>query len=100
MAPAALPLNQHFVAITLAAGLNYEALDPATLPGWDREDERASRRYGAAWVAAERSAILLVPSLVARMEENVLINPAHPEFAGITHALPRPVLWDRRLFSG
>ena len=95
-----LPPNPHYIAITLPAGLSREALDPAALPGWDRQDERASRRFGAAWVAAARSAVLPVPSLVARMDENVLLNPAHPEFPGITHALPRPVLRDRRLFSG
>ena len=94
-----LPPNQHFVAITLPVGLSYEVLDGAALPGWDREDERASRGFGSGWVRSARCAVLLVPSLVARMEENVLINPNHPEFAGITHGPARPVLWDRRLFS-
>ncbi|MBX4893189.1 hypothetical protein HJA79_26840 [Rhizobium bangladeshense] len=47
----------------------------------------------------KRSAILLVPSVVARVDRNVLINPAHPEFASITASLHEPVFWDRRLFG-
>ena len=94
-----LPPNQHFIGITLPRGLSYEALAPAALPGWDHADERAARRFGTAWQKERRSAVLLVPSVVARVEENVLINPEHPEFGGIEHDLPRPVHWDRRLFG-
>jgi hypothetical protein len=32
-----------------------------------------------------------VPSIVARVESNVLINPEHPEFGRITHGLHQPV---------
>ena len=46
-----------------------------------------------------RSSILLVPSVVARVESNILINPAHPEFGGIEVSLHEPVYWDRRLFG-
>ena len=94
-----LPPNQHFTAITLPRGLSYETFDPAALPGWDRPDQRETRRFGATWQKSGRSAVLLVPSLLARMEENVLLNPEHPEFVQIETALPRPVWWDKRLFS-
>jgi RES domain-containing protein len=39
-----------------------------------------------------------VPSLVARIERNILINPEHPEFPRITHDPAQPVWWDARLF--
>jgi RES domain-containing protein len=42
---------------------------------------------------------LLVPSVVAREEWNVLVNPAHPLAASIVVGVPRPVVWDERLFS-
>jgi hypothetical protein len=42
--------------------------------------------------------LLLVPSVVARMGRNVLINPEHAEFPRVTHSLHQPVWWDRRLF--
>jgi RES domain-containing protein len=93
-----LPPNQHAVCITLPRGLSFEAFDPAALPGWDAPDQRAAQRYGAAWQKSGRSAVLLVPFIIARVEENVLINTEHPEFAQVETALPRPVWWDKRLF--
>ncbi|MBY0335736.1 MAG: RES family NAD+ phosphorylase [Acetobacteraceae bacterium] len=94
-----LPPNQHYVAITVPRGVSYEVLDTAALPGWDAADESVAQLYGAAWVREARSAVLIVPSVVARLDSNVVINPAHPEFRHITASLHRPVHWDRRLFG-
>ncbi len=74
-------------------------LNPAHLPGWDAARPSASQTYGEAWQTSRRSLLLLVPSVVARMELNVLINPEHAEFPRITHSLHQPVWWDRRLFG-
>ncbi len=93
------PSNQHFIEITIPNGLSYEMLSPPHLPGWEDASFRAARAYGDAWHNARRSLLLLVPSVVARMELNVLINPEHPEFPRITHSLHQPVWWDRRLFG-
>jgi RES domain-containing protein len=41
----------------------------------------------------------MVPSVVARIERNVLINPQHHEFPRIAHSLHQPGWWDDRLFS-
>jgi RES domain-containing protein len=95
-----LPPNQHFVAITFPRGLSYEIFSPPSLPGWDGMPATVSRRYGETWYRERRSAILLVPSVVARLDRNVLINPAHPEFPQIETSLHQPVFWDRRLFAG
>ena len=94
-----LPPNQHFVQITIPNGVSYEILNPAHLPGWEDVSRAASRTYGEAWQTSRRSLLLLVPSVVARMEMNVLINPDHPEFPLITHSLHQPVWWDERLFN-
>ena len=94
-----LPPNQHFIEITIPNGVAYEFLNPAQLPGWDDVARIPSQAYGEAWQTARRSLVLLVPSVVARMELNVLINPDHPEFPRITHSLHQPVWWDRRLFD-
>ncbi len=94
-----LPPNQHFIEITIPNGVTYEMLNPAHLPGWDDMSREASRGYGDAWQTSRRSLLLLVPSVVARMELNVLINPEHAEFPRITHSLHQPVWWDRRLFG-
>ena len=55
---------------------------------------------GDAWIREPRTAVLVVPSVVARREGNVLINPSHPDFAHIAASAPEAVVWDERLFSG
>jgi RES domain-containing protein len=93
-----LPPNQHFIEITIPNGVTYEVVTPAKLPGWDAEDGVSSKAYGEAWQQSRRSLLLVVPSIVARVENNILINPEHAEFPRITHGLHQPVWWDRRLF--
>lgn len=93
-----MPPNQHFIEITLPRGLSYEMVTKDRLPGWDSEEPAASRDFGVRWVEQCRSAILLVPSITARMEQNVVINPVHPEFHQIETRLATPIWWDSRLF--
>lgn len=94
-----LPPNQHYIEILLSVGLSYETLNAAMLPGWDLEDGSVSKSYGDAWFHAKRSLLLFVPSVVARVSENILINPTHPEFGRISHGRHIPVPWDDRLFA-
>lgn len=94
-----LPPNQHYVTITIPKGTSYEVFSEAGLPGWDSQPASASKAFGERWCLERRSALMLVPSVVARPDRNVLINPAHPEFAGIETSLHQPVYWDRRLFG-
>ena len=93
------PDNQHFVEITIPRGASYEIATPDIVPGWDSQDCLASRSFASAWYEERRSAILIVPSIVARMERNVVINSLHPEFRDIQVSLETPVWWDRRLFQ-
>lgn len=94
-----LPPNQHYVEITIDAGVSYEVFSQAHHPGWAGRDPIVARAYGRAWRLENRSAILIVPSVVARIERNILINPAHPQFTGIRAGLHQPVWWDERLFG-
>lgn len=94
-----LPPNQHFVRIAIPAGMSYEVFSPPSLPGWDSMPANSSKQFGEAWCREKRSAVLLVPSVVARLDRNFLINPAHPEFSRIETSLHEPVFWDRRLFG-
>ena len=76
-----------------------ERHEPASLPeGWDAEDSGVARQLGDDWLASRRSLVLVVPSVVARLEFNAVVNPAHPEFSRVRVSAPQPVLWDRRLF--
>lgn len=94
-----LPPNQHYIKITIPNGVHYEIFQTAAHPGWDGKDESLCKAFGLMWFEERRSAILLVPSIAARVERNILINPHHPDAAGITHDLPEPVWWDERLFG-
>lgn len=93
-----LPPNQHFIAVTIPHGTSYETVTKDRLPGWI--DDLVARRFGATWFAERRTAILVVPSFVAREEHNILIHPHHAGFKGIAADLERPVWWDKRLFAG
>ncbi len=95
-----LPPNQHYIEILLPPGLSYEVLNLPALPGWDDPDPcLVSKAYGELWYQQKRSLLLFVPSVVARLEMNILINPDHPEFGKITPpTLHVPVWWDSRLF--
>lgn len=95
-----LPPNQHYVSITIPKGASYEMFSEAAVPGWDTMPAGVSKAFGERWCLERRSAILLVPSVVARLDRNVLINPAHPDFGEIAASLHQPVYWDGRLFSG
>lgn len=94
-----LPPRQHSVEIVIPAGTSYEVVTEATVPGWYARGAASARAFGSAWLEEGRSAILLVPSVVARVERNVLINPAHPDAARVRVGLEQPVRWDERLFE-
>lgn len=93
-----LPPNQHFLTITISAGLSYEVVTRDSLPSWDTLVPGVSRTYGETWTLQQRTLLLLVPSYVARIERNIIINPDHPEFDQVQYSLPEPVWWDERLF--
>jgi RES domain-containing protein len=60
----------------------------------------ASQAFGEAWVREARTAVLRVPSVaVNRMESNFVMNPAHPDFARITHAPSQAFDFNPRFFA-
>ena len=93
------PGNQHFVEIEIPVGTSYEVVDTDSLPDWHLPGSPVARRFGHRWCAEGRSAILIVPSVVARMERNLVINADHPEFARMIPGPEKPVWWDEWLFG-
>ncbi len=91
--------NQQWIKITIPVGTTYEVVTPHSLPGWDDSSKQISQAFGDKWIEEKRSAILIVPSIVAREDNNILINEAHPQFRNITTSLNHPVVWDKRLFN-
>ena len=94
-----LPGNQHYLEINIPAGVSYEVVTADTLPNWHTKNQLVSRRFGSAWYNESRSALLIVPSVVARVEHNLVLNASHPEFAKLSVGLETPVWWDDRLFG-
>ena len=94
-----LPPNQHFIEIQIPSGVSYEVVTKDSLEGWDKSDAAESREFGRRWLEEERSAILIVPSIVSREENNVLINPNHKDSSRIIVGREKPVRWDDRLFD-
>ena len=95
-----VPRTQVAIEITIAEAVAVERHDESVLPaGWNRADLRVARALGDAWIRERRTAVLVVPSVVARSEGNVLINPQHPDIVKIVVGRPEPVIWDARLFG-
>ena len=92
-----LPSGQRYIEITIPRGASYEVVAEEAVPNWFDKAAEAARRFGRDWYAGNRSAILLVPSVVARMEQNVVINSRHPDFANFMVGPEKPVFWDERL---
>jgi RES domain-containing protein len=94
-----LPPNQHYIEIAIPAGTSYEVVTKDSLPDWHLRDSQKARAHGSTWLEERRTAILVVPSYVAREETNVLINPRHADARAIRPSVERPVVWDARLFD-
>ena len=96
----ALPGRHHAAAIQIPDDVSIELFDPRAVPGWDAEESAAARAFGDQWHTAQRTAVLVVPSLPGQpVERNFVINPAHADSARITVAPPFDVVWDGRLFG-
>ena len=94
-----MPPDQHFIQITIPTGTSYEVANVDRIEGWAASAGEAARRFGRDWYREARSAILIVPSVVARIERNVVINAGHSEFLQIKTELETPIWWDARLFG-
>lgn len=96
----AIPRHYVVALATLPDDLAVER--PRSLPpGWDEPwDYTTGQRVAAVWLDRGDTAVLEVPSLVARPHEHTLVlNPAHPGFTRIDFEQPRSVEWDPRLFE-
>jgi RES domain-containing protein len=95
-----VPATQCCVEVEVPDAVPVEKLDIAALPpGWDAPSSIEAQRLGDQWLQEGRSAVLLVPSVVARLEWNALVNPHHPAAVRLRPSQPQPVIWDRRLFE-
>lgn len=95
-----IPKTHVSIEISIAGSVSIEEHSDDSLPaGWDHRNLGVARAFGDEWIRARRTAVLVVPSVVARREGNVLLNPQHKDFRDVVAARPEPVIWDARLFG-
>ncbi len=76
------------------------SVDEVTSSQLDFRNPSACREFGDRWYRERRTAVLLVPSIPSDgLDQNVVINQEHPDFALLRAGKPKPVIWDSRLFT-
>lgn len=55
---------------------------PGLANGWEH-DLNVSQQLGSEWLVSRRNCLLEVPSVLVPETWNVLVNPVHPEAAGL-----------------
>ncbi|MDQ1919935.1 RES family NAD+ phosphorylase [Massilia pseudoviolaceinigra] len=95
-----LPFNRYLVRVDIPDHVwdGRAVLDP--LPGgWDAVPAGlGSRVAGERWIVSAAAALLQVPSVIVPEESNVLINPVHPDAAGISATTIKRWIYDPRFF--
>jgi RES domain-containing protein len=99
-ASGSVPRSQGYVEIEIPSGLSIEEITHGDLPRWDSPSFEATQAFGDRWYDERRTPVLIVPSVVTRVERNVLINQEHPEFPLVRASQAVPVRWDARLWKG
>lgn len=91
------PALRH-VRIDIPVDAVIETTTKDDVPDWDAMPAGPSRRVGEAWLRGRTGLVLLVPSVVTGgLDQNALINPAHPDFSRIIVSEEARVTWDPRL---
>ena len=95
-----IPTTHCYVVAKVPADVLIERHGTESLPkGWDGEDASIARQFGDHWIKEARSAVLVIPSVVARLEWNAVVNPLHFAACQISVSQAQKVIWDQRLFG-
>jgi RES domain-containing protein len=96
---AGIPADMVYAPIDIPDDVGREVLDVAALPQkwFVFPAPPTCRSAGDSWIESGRTVALVVPSAVARIEANVLLNPAHRDFARLTIGGIENIAIDRRL---
>jgi RES domain-containing protein len=82
-------------------GLRIESLEIDALPSDWRAFPAPERLkdLGTDWIRSGLSAVLQLPSVIIPQERNILLNPAHPDFAKIRPHKAQPFSFDPRMWK-
>ena len=94
-----VPDDLSIATITVPEGASKQAVDINDLPAnWRTYPvDPALADFGSEWVGRHDSLLLRVPSVIVEKEFNILINPKHPEFGGVSVTAVDPYQFDPRL---
>jgi RES domain-containing protein len=95
-----IPENHQYIVVDVPSDVSVEIVEENKLPeDWDSESIATARAFGDQWLNEARSAILVVPSVIARLDQNALVNPFHPDAKKLIVSEPKKIIWDKRLFQ-
>src|SRR6266404_282650 len=80
-----IPASYQLLRVVAPDDIAIEAIDAELPPDW-REQTLTSREIGDRWLDRATSALLRVPSAISAKGNNYLLNPEHPDSAGIAVA--------------
>lgn len=95
-----LPLNRYLVEVNIPTALwrARTKFNSATHVGWDAEPAgKVSIDWGTNWIGNKTSVLAEVPSVIVPEEQNILINPTHPEAGKLVASKIRKWTYDHRL---
>lgn len=94
-----IPPGMVYVPVDIPDTLRLDVLDVATLPeNWFLSPAPPQCRLaGDAWAHRGETVGLIVPSAVARIENNVLLNPKHADFGRLRIGKLDAIAIDERL---
>lgn len=95
-----LPPRLSVVQLRIPAKVSRELVKSDQLPGWRAsQPDAVSQDFGDRWYDEERSAVLIVPSVISPFEYNVLIHQAHPQTRSIKVGNSSAASMDERLLA-
>ncbi len=75
-----VPQTHQYIVAEVSEDVSVEIIQENLLPQvWDLENTASARAFGDQWLNEARSAILIVPSVIARLDRNAIVNPFHPD---------------------
>lgn len=93
------PKDQALMRLDLPDDAHLLDVTDLGLPADWRSNESATQAIGLSWAAAVSSLGLWVPSFIEPDENNLILNPAHPQYRAIRLSVERnPFQFDPRLF--
>lgn len=96
-----VPQDFAITEIGIPDHLSIEHLKHKDLPmGWNSETGCTdAQQLGTQWIKETRTVALSVPSSIVPTAQNIVLNPAHPDFKQIVFVSPRSFAFDPRLKS-